>query len=490
MNFYQNHRTRKIAFWVFFTLFCVLLLCFAYKGFFSRYLQDDYCYGKTFRELGYLKGSIFPYFNATEYNGNRFSLTIFAALAEGILGTKGTFLYSLLSILGWLASLTFLINEVIWKLAKRSDFLLSLFIASLLLSFSFYLAPDLYQTLYWRNTSLTYLEPLIMNTALAAFILSQSRREKVTPLVSLVILLFSIVCAGFSEVTAVWQITIWAFLFLFNIGFIKNRESRKRNTRLILTVLAGAVIGAVLLIISPSNVTSLKGSSVNMASGLTLVGTSFRYGFDFLNYTLSGKWLPIAVLWVFGFLLVQFFNGEKSSLKKWARSSILIVLCTYLIGVACMMPSVLVRTAYPDPRALFVPHFTLMTAVFVLGVLAGNTAAVKKVFSSNKIPLQAASVLVFLALAAYVVRMIPFVVSDVPSLRARAIAWDQRQMMIFQQKAAGVSHIQIPAFDNIDQINELHLEEDHWVNQCAARYYGVDGISAIENYQGIKPYFH
>jgi hypothetical protein len=85
--------------------------------------------------------------------------------------------------------------------------------------------------------------------------------------------------------------------------------------------------------------------------------------------------------------------------------------------------------------------------------------------------------------------MIPLSYSGTAELYARALAWDQRESLIIQEKEAGVTHIKIPAFDAIDQITELQVDENNWVNVCAARYYGVNGITAIEGYMGVKPYF-
>jgi hypothetical protein len=154
-----------------------------------------------------------------------------------------------------------------------------------------------------------------------------------------------------------------------------------------------------------------------------------------------------------------------------------------------MTPSVLVRSAYPDPRALILPHFALINLIFLLGVFTGEFLPITILLKSNKILINLTLTLSMLGMAVYSARMIPLIMSDISPLRARATAWDQRQELIYQEKAAGVTHIIVPAFDNIDHINELHLEEDHWVNQCAARYYRVEGISAVENYNGVKPYF-
>jgi len=98
-------------------------------------------------------------------------------------------------------------------------------------------------------------------------------------------------------------------------------------------------------------------------------------------------------------------------------------------------------------------------------------------------------VVIVIALLVYAVRMVPILYSGGSQLQARALAWDQREIWIFEEKSLGVSHITVPAFDSIGRITELQPEENHWVNICAARYYGVSGITAVENFNGVKPYF-
>jgi hypothetical protein len=487
--FLHNPRVKKFLLVFFLAITLFFLICLAYKGFFSRYLQDDYCYGKTFNEKGLVWGTIFSYFNNTEYNGNRYSLTLSAGIAEVILGTRYTVFYSLLSILLWLTSLTWLIGEILKKAGRTHNFAVSLLTASFLLTFTFFLSPDLYQILYWRNSSLTYLAPLIMNTFLFAYALHRVSKGKRSWGHIILLVLLSFLSAGFSEVAVTWQITIWSFLFIFNNVLIKHKEDRSNNNQVIIFVLLGAIIGALLLIVSPSNTNALQTGSDKIATFSTLIFNSSSFGLDFLKYSLAGKWLPCAVLFVIGFVFIQFFEYNKNSAKGVFFRLIGVCLCTYIICVACMMPSVLVRTAYPDPRALSIPHFTLMASIFVAGMLTGTVRIVDRIMEKSKALVNISLVLVVIFLAAYLIRMIPTIMSDIHALRARAIAWDQRQALILEEKSLGQTHIEVPAFDTIDRITELQRNEDHWVNVCAAEYYEVESISAIENLNGVKPYF-
>jgi hypothetical protein len=479
---------RKLAFGVLFTLFAILFASLAYKGFFSRYLQDDYCYGSTIREQGFLAGVVYPYFHGTEYNGNRYALTLFAGITEVILGTRGQLLYSLLSLLAWASSLAILIHKILKMIQKKNNGWLSIFLAAVLVTFTCYLAPDLYQSLYWRNSSLTYLWPIIMFLFVLGGAVRAGEKNQHSFLFYLGLFLSSVLAAGFSETAAVWQISIIALVLIFSNLFLKNKSEVLQNNRTFLTVLAGTLAGAALLIISPVNSTQLQGPSTNMASFPDLIQKSLRFGFDFLRYSIAGKWLPFSILFLFGFFIVQFVEVPEISIKSIAKMTFGLCVSLYLLSVASMTPSVLVRTAYPDPRAQLIPHFTLILTIYLLGTLAGCAFSSLKLnrFTSLTNLLMAA---LFVGLAFYSARMIPLIHSDDSVLQARAVAWDQRQALIEQEKSAGELDITVPAFDNIDKINELHLERDHWVNICAARYYGVNSISAVENYDGVKPYF-
>jgi len=106
--------------WVYLALgVCLVpLILMAITGFSSRFLQDDYCYGSTIKAQGFFKGVVYPYFHSTEYNGNRYSLTLFAGLSEIVFGTRLQSLFALFSIFNWFGSLSFFIHEILNKYKK------------------------------------------------------------------------------------------------------------------------------------------------------------------------------------------------------------------------------------------------------------------------------------------------------------------------------------------------------------------------------------
>ena len=144
----------------------------------------------------------------------------------------------------------------------------------------------------------------------------------------------------------------------------------------------------------------------------------------------------------------------------------------------------------PGDRALLPAYLTLIVTVCASGWLAGRYMG--ELFRRDNVRawvLPGVSFLLGVVAIFFMLSTFPGVLNGMSALQHRAETWDLRQNMILEAKAKGETHIVVPAFDSIGQILELYPQENCWVNVCAARYYGVSGISAIEGYNGIKPIF-
>ena len=63
-------------------IFIGLLSIYGIKGTYSRYAQDDYCYGYKVRDMGFWNMQIQSYMHINEFNSDRYSLTIAHSLVE------------------------------------------------------------------------------------------------------------------------------------------------------------------------------------------------------------------------------------------------------------------------------------------------------------------------------------------------------------------------------------------------------------------------
>ena len=133
--------------------------------------------------------------------------------------------------------------------------------------------------------------------------------------------------------------------------------------------------------------------------------------------------------------------------------------------------------------------FTLTVAVFFAGCLAAQFLTAWKLWNPSGFIVRVAAAVLALGMLAYLVSTLPNVYSDISAYQHRAEAWDARHASILAARDRGENHVIVPAFDSIAQIFELYPDEGFWVNVCAARYYQIKGISAVEGYNGIQPIF-
>jgi hypothetical protein len=67
----------------------------------------------------------------------------------------------------------------------------------------------------------------------------------------------------------------------------------------------------------------------------------------------------------------------------------------------------------------------------------------------------------------------------VPEYSLRAELWDLRNAYIIRHASRGEEDIIVPGLSGVYGIKELDDNQNHWVNNCAAQYYGVNSIRAV-----------
>ncbi len=126
-------------------LFAGLLAIYGLKGTYSRYSQDDYCYGYKVHQFGFLDMQIHSYFNTNEFNSDRYSLTIAHSVVELTGGPKIVPLLPSLEMIAWLAALSFAIWELLRIVAYKPNYLSTVLSAISIIFFTLYMTPGQYQ---------------------------------------------------------------------------------------------------------------------------------------------------------------------------------------------------------------------------------------------------------------------------------------------------------------------------------------------------------
>jgi hypothetical protein len=165
---------------------------------------------------------------------------------------------------------------------------------------------------------------------------------------------------------------------------------------------------------------------------------------------------------------------------RWCFLPLLIVLI--VVGVTLLFladPTLTLEPAYPDMRAYIQTHPASTAVVLICGLTLGLWIALLGEKNSNWIK---AFPVAIILIAAYI--HIGFstksIYSRIPEFSFRAEMWDMRDAQIRELALLGQQEIEVRALDSLDGISELQETPNHWVNNCAELYYGIDALWAVE----------
>jgi len=464
---------------VFFSLASAAALSvYAYLAALTRPIGDDYCISA--RLIGYdpLTASLIKYW----YTSNRFSNEIVAWITD-LFGPRGPALLATLSLLLWLAGLTWLLYESARLLKIRSDFWAGFLPAELIALISYYTAPNLFQSVQWRPGLMTYFLPLVIYAFLFAGILRGARllagrvaaqRHIEISLAITLIFFGAFFAGGLSETAGALHISILGLALAANL-FWNKTSTRRAALALVAAALAGAALAMIGMFVTPANAIRLEGAQ--SPSILDAVLRSFAYAALFLSE--SARLLKISL----GFILaagaaLAFLHSKTAELPLPRRAWLglfLIPILTYLLIVATFAPSAYGQS-FPVDRVRFPAHVLLAASLLTWGGLLGALAA--------RLPLpRAATTLTVIALfllALYPLWTIRNNYQVIPQYQRQAAQWDARDASIRAQAAAGEKNIVTWRLPGIANVNDLGPRPGHWINYCAAIVYGVDSISASQ----------
>lgn len=470
--------SKKVITTIALIIFLTGLLLFAYLGIYNRYWADDWCYNADFRELGFtdtLKG----YAYITTYASNRYALTLFSGIFY-YLGIFGVQIMSPLNILLLASSIYWcLVNskQIASHSISNSFLAILAFIATY---YTLYLAPHLYQSVYWRSGSLPYFEPIVMGVLTIALLTHQGVREKPSTALTIAIALLSFIAGGFSESACATLTTAFA-MYTGIAWFFRKHKWAEQSLPAALTALASTLISMLVLISSPTTTdrVALYGQP---ASLVELPFLLLEFSYDFVKSSFTGLPLPhlaiIGTAFLLGYLLAAHDNSSIS-----AKTITIIMLVTlaiaFILIASSFAPSAYIEKVPPHPRTRIIPRFILTLALTCIASMLGALASR---INHSKI-FHRIAILLFVLTALYSIRSIFLVSQYSPIYSDRARAWDVREKDINTAIANGEDIIYINAIDGlpVGGIRDFDAKGQgrpgYWINQCAARFYGVNEIN-------------
>lgn len=455
------------------------LVVYSIPGFYSRHLADDYCFSERIRNEGFLRGLSSFY----QEISNRYGAFLFISLTEWAGGKAIQFLPALM-----VAFLFFSFSYFIKKLLDLIDLtqskLIPFLLSALMVFLVLFQAPNLFQSLYWRSGMASYFAPLPFFYLILGLILRQisSANSAQTHrwLFSAPAFLLAFFSGGMSETYAAFQSVFCILCFILYV-LLRNRRA-VFNTFLLVnaSALLGSLAAMAVMVLAPGN--QLRLNALPQAGNLWIVlQLSLRYALDFIVETLRGLPIPTAFTVLASALLGYHLSHGKAHLfqsNRFVWLVLIIPLSAFILIASICAPTVYGMLAYPEPRALIIARQTLILALLLLGMVLG---ILSHRLMDRIINVCFASILLLGVLWFYPLRAVNQVWQQLPSAQNRAIAWDERQVEIEKQKASGLRVISVNVLDSVSGVAELSPDPQFWVNRCAAGFYGVESIKALNN---------
>jgi hypothetical protein len=418
---------------------------------------------------------------------NRFMMAFLTGMSE-FFGPSANAYLPIIFIVLWVGGLSWLLFQVDQLTGWHGNVLLSLLFAEQIAFFSILQAPNRYQVIYWRSGIATYFAPLVFLPLIAGYILRSVRApghsaiSRWTRAAACFGMAFLV--GGFSETTVAMQTSLVS-LAIMGVWLWAKGEAREASLRTLLSTLLGSLLAMGVIILSPAN--AIRQMAFRPPPTLLrLVWLSLDFARDFVVYSARSLPLPTIVSFVvpalimFGLSLRYFSNtSPREQLRRIWPVYVLIPLTAYLLIVSVCAPSVYGESAYPEARALFPARFIMTTAIIAEGALLGYALGqIAQHWETRKSQVLFLVSLLLLLSTLYPLRAGLKVSAQIPDYQKWAVAWDQRDAKIRALKQAGVMDIEVIALDSRPGVKELDPNPKHWVNRCAAIYYGVNTIRA------------
>lgn len=452
---------------------------YAYLGTFSRYIADDYCETTQFQNRSLIGGVADRYMSGAWRAASRYSNLLFVGLGD-LLGDNSLPVIITGMILLWAGGLSWCLHELRRITGIRWNTLLDVHFGLMLAFFSLWLAPNLFQTIYWRSAMMTHFAPLVFGTFLFAFILWQARLSEtkpISPLAYVSITFASFIFAGFSEPPTTTALTVLSII-LSAIWLWAPVTGKFRKLALFGWSFVGIIIGFMVMLFSPA--VSAVVNEKNPEIGLILF-TSFEYAFFFMRDSLLSRLLPFSLVFVLPFATIwswrqwtESAQPERTTNERWWLF-LLFPLLTWLLIAAGFAPSVFGQS-FPVERMRFLANSFIIVTILIMGGWLGMRLPLFRSKAAKWVVL-----LLFAAISSIYSLRAAYSLSVVylPEYKYRAELWDLRNEYILDKVSQGEMTLVIPGLSGYNGVKEIDADPVHWINVCAAQFYGVSTIEAF-----------
>ena len=442
-----------------------------------RYWADDFCSAAVQNKYGFWGAQKFSWNTWSGRYSFNFMLHVFESLGEWVVKIIPLIIYLGL-FLGILPIFLIVFNDNKYKFQK------SVLLANFLIVVILINAPNVVQSFYWQVGALVYSMPFIFfNLFLTSIYLEGKNffknRGRLYPF--LFPFLLTLIGSGFVETFAVAQA---AFIALMIVGsFIIKFPRRTRIRKVLFAGLLGSVTSLVIMAMSPG--VQARQTTVAQAENLmfllksTFLGTKW-----YLQRLLSIKTTVYSFIVLFSLIFYnvsEYFSRAgrkiKLRLKDLFTTAVLSFLAVIFTTISVFAVSYYVMSYLPPERALFIVIYFIFIAFVVFSISV--SVAINVLWKNTQKVLNKINIFLYLTFIALLFhsfyshwQIIKYRMEDY------AYHWDIQEQEIYRQRKDSGS-IVIEYIKPVGDIDGF-IENEGWVSACAAAYYQVDEIKAVE----------
>jgi hypothetical protein len=457
------------------------LVLYAWVGFYTRYLEDDFLTAGYLRTLGFWESQYYWYITLS----GRYTFTFLVNLVE-LLGPWAAQWLPATSLVLWTAALYWFFNGLFELVGLPYSRLVRLGAAFLVLYTTLRTLVNWQQVILWQTGLLTYPLPLIGLTFWSAWFLSQLNRPEADRPKWNTLFLTAVwfwILGGLSETSLAFQITLLGLALVFFCLLPADYRHRRSALLLLAMGLAGSLVAFFCVLAAPGNSVRLgQPAGIRLPFLTDLIYSTILFARHYLKDFFIN--FPRPALCILGIPALLAFGFHPPSKQKTGARELRQLICFLLIFLlvimlvywACFTPAYVAMRAGPPHRSMVIMFFWLSLTVgiesYAFGLFLNRLAQWVSPF------FQRADILRVIKMGAVLVTFFLLILGPLqsaqklwrilPEYRQFAIDWDARDQMARRAVANGINNASLP------QLNDLYGLGPE-ISKQFTLYYGLDG---------------
>ena len=438
------------------------LIMYAWIGFYSRYVADDFWSAGYLRTLGFWGAQYYWY---TEWTG-RYTNSFLVTLAE-LLGNVTTRWLPVTSLALWAAALYWFFDGIVMLARLPYGRMIRLGAVLLVLYATLRTLVNWQQAILWQTGILTYTWPIIGFTLWSAWFMTrlnspQAYHPKWSTFL-LTVLVFWIL-GGFSETSLAFQTAVIGLALVFFVLLPKGYLHRNGALWLLAMGLAGSLAALLSDLLAPGNSMKLiNNGGFQVPQLVEIIGRTLSSAEHYIKNSFDNSLRPVLCILGIPALFALGFHPRQEHRPTWRDllmpAIFLVVFLLVILAVywVCFVPAFTVLRVGPPLRSLVVMFawlcLTMGIESYVFGLTLNRLAQWVSLYFHQGNGLRFIRAATVLAMAILLV-LGPLQSAQklwlvLPVYRQFATDWDIRDQMARQAAANGVRDVVLPQLDDL-----------------------------------------